>query len=61
MPVIIKKVGHSLNEYMGVVQMVLYGQDTRSGMKVQIELTCYNPTCGFRMLTVDYDSLVHTQ
>ena len=60
-PVIIKKVGHPSNGYMGVVQTVLYGQGTRSGMKVQIELTCYNPTCGFQMLTVDYDSLVHAQ
>ncbi len=60
-PVIIKKVGHPSNGYMGVVQTVLYGQGTRSGMKVQIELTRYNPTCGFRILTVDYDSLVHAQ
>jgi hypothetical protein len=58
-PVIIGKVGHPWKGYMGVVESVLYGQKTSSGMRVQVRLTHNDPTSPFRVITVDYDHLVH--
>ena len=58
-PVIIIKAGHSHKGYMGVVQSVLYGQPTRSGMRVMIELSQYDPASPFQVINTDYDHLVH--
>jgi hypothetical protein len=45
---------------MGVVQSVLYGQATRSGMRVEIQLSHNDPASPYWVINVDYDHLVHT-
>lgn len=56
--VIITKVGSPIKGYVGVVKDVLRGQDTASGLKIDIQLAHLDPSSPFRRTIVDYDSVV---
>jgi hypothetical protein len=56
--VIITKYGNALKEYVGIVKDVLRGQDTASGLKIAIQLTCLDLSSPFRTTVVDYDDVV---
>lgn len=57
--VIITKLGCPIKGYVGVVKDVLCGQDTASGLKIDIQLEArYDPSSAFRRMIVDYDDVV---
>ena len=56
--VIITKLGSPFKGYVGVVKDVLRGQDTASGMKIDIQLVHLEPSSPFRRTIVDYDDVV---
>jgi len=56
--VIITKGGNALKGYMGVVKDVLCGQNTASGLKILLQLTCLDPSSPYKTLLVDYDDVV---
>ena len=56
--VIITKLGSPIKGYVGVVKDVLCGQDTASGLKIDIQLAHLNPSSPFRRTIVDYDDVV---
>ena len=56
--VIITKLGSSFKGYVAVVKDVLPGQDTASGLKIEIQLTYLDPASPFRRTIVDYDDVV---
>jgi hypothetical protein len=56
--VIITKVGNPYKGYVGVVKDVLRGQDTASGLKINIQLAHLDPSSPFRKTIVDYDDVV---
>jgi hypothetical protein len=56
--VIITKLGHPNKGYVGVVKDVLRGQDTASGLKIDIQLAHLDPSSPFRRMIVDYDDVV---
>jgi hypothetical protein len=56
--VIITKNGSPFKGYEAVVKDVLRGQDTASGMKINIQLLHHDPSAPFRTTFVDYDDVV---
>ena len=56
--VIITKPGSPIKGYVGVVKDVLRGQDTASGLKIDIQLVHLDPSSPFRRTIVDYDDVV---
>jgi hypothetical protein len=56
--VIITKPGSPIKGYVGVVKDVLRGQDTASGLKIDIQLAHLNPSSPFQRTIVDYDDVV---
>jgi hypothetical protein len=56
--VIITTLGSPIKGYVGVVKDVLCGQDTASGLKIDIQLTHLNPSSPFQRTIVDYDDVV---
>ena len=56
--VIITKLGSPIKGYVGVVKDVLRGQDTASGLKIDIQLAHLDPSSPFRRTIVDYDDVV---
>ena len=56
--VIITKLGSPIKGYVGVVKDVLRGQDTASGLKIDIQLAHLNPSSPFQRKIVDYDDVV---
>ena len=56
--VIITKLGDPNKGYLGVVKDVLRGQDTASGLKIDIQLAHLDPSAPFRRRIVDYDDVV---
>ena len=56
--VIITKVKSPLKGYGGVVKDVLCGQDTASGLRIVIQLTCLDVASPFKIKVVDYDDVV---
>ena len=56
--VIITKLGSPLKGYVGVVNDVLPGQDTASGLKIGIQLAHLDPSAPFWRIVVDYDDIV---
>jgi len=52
---------HSMRTYPGIVKDVLPGQQTPSGLKIQIEPTCVDPNRPFTLLTLDYDNVVEAR
>jgi hypothetical protein len=56
--VIITKRGCPMKGYVGVVKDVLRGQDTASGLKIDIQLAHLDPSSPFRRTIVDYDDVV---
>ena len=56
--VVITKLGDPLKGYMGIVTGVLRGQDTASGLRIEIQLLHYDPSTPYRKKIVDYDDVV---
>jgi hypothetical protein len=56
--VIITKLGSPIKGYFGVVKDVLRGQDTASGLKIDIQLVHLDPSSPFRRTIVDYGDVV---
>ena len=56
--VIVTKLGSPIKGYVGVVKDVLRGQDTASGLKIDIQLAHLDPLSPFRRTIVDYDDVV---
>ena len=56
--VIITKLGSPMKGYVGVVKDVLRGQNTASGLKIDIQLAHLDPSSPFRRMIVDYDDVV---
>jgi hypothetical protein len=56
--VIITKLGSPIKGYVGVVKDVLRGQDTASGLKIDIQFAHLNPSSPFQRTIVDYDDVV---
>jgi hypothetical protein len=56
--VIITKLGSPIKGYVGVVKDVVCGQDTASGLMIDIQLTHLNPSSPFQRTIVDYDDVV---
>ena len=56
--VIITKLGSPIKGYVGVVKDVLRGQDTASGLKIDIQLVHLDPSSSFQRTIVDYDDFV---
>ena len=56
--VIVTKLGSPIKGYVGVVKDVLRGQDTASGLKIDIQLAHLDPSSPFRRTIVDYDDVV---
>jgi hypothetical protein len=52
---------HSMRTYSGIVKNVLTGQQTPSGLKVQVQPTCIDSNMPFRLLTLDYDNIVEAR
>jgi len=52
---------HSMRTYPGIVKSVLTGQQTPSGLKLQIQPTYVDPNTPFRLLTLDYDNVVEAR
>jgi len=52
---------HSMRTYPGIVKSVLTGQQTPSGLKLQIQATHIDPNAPFRLLTLDYDNVVEAR
>jgi hypothetical protein len=47
--------------YRGIVVDVLCNQKTSSGLRVEIEVTSYNPTSPFEHKHLDYDDVVEAK
>jgi hypothetical protein len=56
--IIIKKIGSPHKGYVGVVKDVLVGQDTASGLKINIQLAHLDPSSPYQKIIVDYDDVV---
>ena len=56
--VVVTKLGSPIKGYVGVVKDVLRGQDTASGLKIDIQLAHLDPSSPFRRTIVDYDDVV---
>ena len=52
---------HSMRTYPGIVKNVLTGQQTASGLKLQIQPTYMDPNLPFRLITLDYDNVVEAR
>jgi ribosomal protein L24 len=52
---------HSMRTYPGIVKNVLTGQQTASGLKLQIQPTHMDPNLPFRLITLDYDNVVEAR
>ena len=57
-PVIVIKEKHPFRTYPAMVTDVLCGQEMLSGLKLMIQLTCFDPTTPCKRLTLDYDDVV---
>ena len=56
--VIVTKQGHPCKGYLGTVKNVLRGQDTPTGLKIELKLDHYNPSCPYGVLVIDHDDVV---
>lgn len=59
--VTVKAIGHPLKGTLGTVKGVLHGQDTRSGLKIEMEVKSYNPSNPFQRILLDYDDVVESR
>lgn len=59
--VTIRKIGHPFCHYPAVVKDVLIGQNTRSGLKIIIEIMSHQAAAPRRQTTVDYDYVLDAQ
>ena len=50
-----------MRTYPGIVKSVLTGQQTPSGLKLQIQPTHIDPNTPFSLLTLDYDNVVEAR
>jgi len=57
----VKKTGHVHKGDLGVVKNVLWGQETASGLKIEMQLTAYNPSLPYHSVVVDYDDVVEVK
>jgi len=57
----VKKTGHVHKGDLGVVKNVLRGQETASGLKIEMQLTAYNPSLPNHSIVVDYDDVVEVK
>jgi hypothetical protein len=55
--VVVSKDGHALRGRYGQVVNVLPHQSTRSGLKIEVEMSYYNPNAPFQRHIFDYDHL----
>jgi hypothetical protein len=58
--VTITQIGNPLKGYSGVVKNVLRGQQTVSGLKIEMQLAHLDPSSPFRTVLVDHDHIVET-
>ena len=56
--VILTKRGDPFKGYTGVVTDVLRCQDTASGLRIEIQLLHFEPSCPYRKIIVDLDDVV---
>ncbi|PPQ74375.1 hypothetical protein CVT24_000864 [Panaeolus cyanescens] len=56
--VIISKTKNPWKGHKGIVKNVVTGQQTSSGMKIEIELATFDPSHPFKRVTVDYDDIL---
>jgi hypothetical protein len=59
--VVISQAGHPWKGYTGIVQDVLYGQATSSGMSIGIQLTRFNPTAPYEMVLILITLSMHSE
>jgi len=57
----VKKTGRVHKGDLGVVKNVLHGQGTASGLKIEMQLTAYNPSLPNHSVVVDYDDVVEVR
>ena len=50
--------GHPLKGQIAVVTDMLCGQGTPSGLKLVVQLICFNPSSLYKKVTLDYDDIV---
>jgi hypothetical protein len=52
---------HAQKGYKGIITDVICNQQTSSGLRLQVQLTIYDPTAPFRRITLDYDDVVEAR
>lgn len=52
---------HPMRGRPAIVKDVLHGQQTRSGLRVVIQFTHFDPSSPFQTAVVDYDELVEAK
>jgi len=57
----VKKTRHVHKGDLGVVKNLLCGQETASGLKIEMQLTAYNPLLPYHSIVVDYDNVVEVK
>jgi hypothetical protein len=56
--ILIPKVKHLLKGYQGLIKNILCGQETLSGLQVEVQLSHLDPTAPFKTMVFDYDDVV---
>ncbi|CAA7260677.1 unnamed protein product [Cyclocybe aegerita] len=56
--VTIFRIGHPYKGHSGVVKNVLCGQPTDSGLRIEMQLTCLDPSKPFPLIIVDYGDVI---